>query len=196
MLSIGKILVAGLMAALVLPQTACLGGGGDGALSSGALQVQVSPSNLSVPAGGGGFLTVTTTRPVLAFLGVQGPLVLSLDQAPAGVTGSGSIAVDASSGTLSLWVDASVAPQAIQGLRVKATGGNVVAEAAFTLTIAPALAPGQLRADLVQASGGFQQGGGRVNTPVVQEPVAATPSTDGAQILVVRHGFLPAVPSN
>jgi len=139
---------------------------------------------------------VTTTRVLPHFPADQGPLALSLDQPPAGVAGSGSIAADQTTGTLSVWVDASVAPQTLQGLRVKVSGASASAVARFDLTVAPPLPPGELRADLVQASGGRQQGGTLANAPVVQEPVAATPAADAAQVQSLRHGFHPSVPSN
>lgn len=185
-----------LVTALVIPLSACLGGRGDHGTSTGSFQVQVTPAGLRIPAGGGGFVTVTTTRPLPHVLDFQGPLVLSLDQAPAGVTGSGTITADHTAGTLSLWVDASVAPGVIQGLRVRAAGGGAVAEVTFDLTVAPPLPPGQIRADGVQASGGAQQGGTLANTPLALEPVAATTATDAAQVQVVRHGFDPSVPAH
>jgi len=197
MLKDRRFVAAALVAALILPMAACSGGKRDGgSRSDGAFLVQASPAGLSIPAGGGGFVTVTTTRPLPHVLDYQGPLALSLDGAPAGVTGSGSIAADRSTGTLALQVDASVAPQVIQALRVKATGGGAVAEVTFALTIAPPLPPGQLRADLVQASGRAQQGGTLANTPVIQEPVAATPAADAAKVVAVRHGFDPSASSH
>lgn len=187
---------AGLVAGLLLPLLACFGGSRQAATANGAFLVQVSPGSLSIPAGGGGFATVTTARALPHFPNNQGPLTLALDQAPAGVTGSGTIAADHTSGSLALLVDASVAPQAYRSLRVKVSGGGQTAVATFDLTVAPPLPPGQIRADLVQASGARQQGGTYGNTPVVQEPVAATTATDAAQVQTVRHGFHPAVPSN
>jgi hypothetical protein len=156
------------------------------------VQVQVSPSSLSIPAGGGGFVTVTATRTP----GAQGPLTLSLDQPPPGLVGSGTIAGNDSTGTLALWVDPSVAPQAIPNLRVKASEGTAEAETVFALTVAPPLPLGLVRPDLVQAGGGTQQGGSLVNTPVAQEPVATTTASDPAKVVVVRHGFHPSVPYN
>lgn len=185
-------LAAALVVVLALPLAGCFGGRHDGeSRSEGSFQVQVTPAGLVIPAGGGGFVTVTAPRPLPHFLAYQGPLTLALDGAPAGVTGSGSIAADHASGTLMLSVDASVAPRTIQGLRVVARGGNAVAEVSFALTVAPPLPPGQLRADGVQASGRAQSGGTLANTPVIQEPVAATSATDAAKVVGVRHGYLP-----
>ncbi|HEX9009657.1 MAG TPA: hypothetical protein VF804_04760 [Holophagaceae bacterium] len=188
---------AALVTALALPLAGCFGGKHeDGPRSAGSFQVQATPAGLIIPAGGGGFVTVTTTRPLPHFLDYQGPLTLSLDGAPAGITGSGSITADHTSGTLALQVDAAVPPQVIQALRVKAVGGGAVAEVAFALTIAPPLPPGQIRADLVQASGRAQTGGTLANTPVIQEPVAARSATDTAQVVAVRHGFDPNAASH
>lgn len=190
-------LAAALAVVLTLPLAGCFGGKHDeGRSSTGSFQVQVTPAGLVIPAGGGGFVTVTAPRPLPHFLDYQGPLTLTLDGAPAGVTGSGSIAADHSSGTLALQVDASVAPRTIQGLRVVARGGSAVAEVTFALTVAPPLPPGQIRADLVQASGRAQTGGTLANTPVIQEPVAARSATDAAQVVAVRHGFDPTAASH
>jgi len=187
----------GLVTALVIPLVACFGdvGGGKGS-SQGADRMTVSPSHPSIPAGGGGIVTVTVSRYLSQAPRILGPLTLSLDQAPAGVTGSGSIAANLSTGTLSLLVEGSVTPRTIQGLRVKAAGGGTMAVAVFDLTVAPPLPSGQIRADLVQASGGAQRGGNLVNTPVVQEPVAATTASDAAKFEAARHGFHPSTPSN
>lgn len=188
----GGSLVAGLLLSLL----ACFGGSRQASSASGVFRAQVSPGSLSVPAGGSGQVSVTAARALPHVPSLQGPLTLTLDQAPAGVTGSGSIPADRSTGTLSLWVDPSVAPQVLQGLRVKVAAAGQATMAAFDLTIAPALPPGQLRPDLVQASGQAQQGGAYANVPVVQEPVAATPAADAAQVQTLRHGFHPSTPSN
>jgi hypothetical protein len=188
---------AGLVTGLLLPLLACLGGNRQASSpATGVYQVQVSPGRLSIPAGGGGYATVTIPRTLPHVPDTQGPLTLSLDQAPAGVTGSGSIPADRSTGMLALVVDGAVAPQALLGLRVKVSGGGRVALGTFDLLVTAPLPPGQLSADLVQASGQAQQGGTLANTPVVQEPVAAIPASDAAQVQAVRPGFHPAVPSN
>ena len=195
MLRISAFAAIGLAAALLLPLTACMGGNRESTFTTGAFQVQVNPTSLSIPAGGSGYLTVTATRPLPHALDYQGPLALSLVGAPAGVQAIGTLAPDQSSATLTLWVDGSVAPRTIPNLQVMASGGGASAEVSFALTVAPPLPPGQLRADLVQASGGLQQGGTLANTPVALEPVAATTASDAAQVEAVRHGFFPAVPS-
>ncbi|BDU70182.1 hypothetical protein GETHOR_22830 [Geothrix oryzae] len=189
-----NLLGSSLVASLVIPLLACLGGGGGSASAqrSGPVPLQMSVASLSIPAGGGGFVAVTATRPLAHYLNYQGPLTLSLDHPPAGVRGSGSIPADQSTGTLSLWVDPSVAPRTIQGLQVLATGGSTVSVATFDLTIAPPLPPGRIRSDLVQASGRVQQAGTLTNAPLVQEPVAATTATDAAKVDAVRHGFDPS----
>src|SRR5512133_427224 len=93
---------AGLVAGLLLPLLACFGGSRPAAPAGGAFVAQVSPGSLSIPAGRGGYLSVTTARNLPHAPNLQGPLTLSLDQAPAGVTGSGTIPADRSTGTLSL----------------------------------------------------------------------------------------------
>lgn len=183
---------ATLVGTLVLAMLGCFGGNGKRTSRDGHPSLMVGPSSLSIPAGGGGAVVVTTSRPLPHAIDYQGALALSLDGAPAGVTGSGTIASDRSTGTLSLWVDASVSPQTVQNLRVKATGGRLVVETGFQLTIAPPLPPGEIRADQVQAGGRAQQGGTLANTPIIQEPVAATPATTPAQVEAVRHGFDPS----
>ncbi len=185
-------LAAALVAVLALPLAGCFGGKHDEASrSAGSFQVQVTPAGLIIPAGGGGFVTVTTARPLPHFLDYQGALTLALEGAPAGVRGSGSITADHTSGTLALQVDASVAPGTIRGLRVVASGGNTLAMASFDLTVAPPLPPGQLRTDGVQASGALQTGGALANSPVALEPVAATTAADAAKVVGLRHGYLP-----
>lgn len=188
-------------AALVIPLTACLGSKGGSPSSSTAISLLgVSPSHLSIPAGGGGYIAVTVTRYLPRAVDLQGPLILALDHAPAGVRGSGSIAADRSTGTLALWVDESVTPRTIEGLCVRAAMGKAVGErgvsASFDLTIAPALPVGQISADRVQASGAPQGGGNLVNIPTAQEPVAATTASDPAHFIVVRHGVSQSTPSN
>lgn len=192
MLKDRRIAAPALVIALLLPLAGCLGGKDHGSSrTEGSFRVEVTPAGLIIPAGGGGFVTVTTARPLPHVLDYQGALTLSLEGAPAGVRGSGSISADHTSGTLALQVDASVAPGTIRGLRVLASGGGTAAQATFDLTVAPPLPPGQIRTDGVQASGRAQQGGTLANTPVIQEPVAATPAADTAQVVAVRPGFDP-----
>ena len=190
-----RFLAVGLLATLLLTLTACMGENRESTFTTGAFQVQVNPSRLSIPSGGSGYVTVSATWPLPHALDYQGPLALSLVGAPAGVQATGTLAPDQASATLTLWVDGSVAPQTIPNLQLVASGGGATAEVSFALTIAPPLPPGQLRADLVQASGGLQQGGTLANAPFALEPVAATTASDAAQVEAVRHGFFPAVPS-
>lgn len=184
-------------AVILLGLAGCSGGHREGSrIQDGAFQVQVSPASLSIPAGGGGFVTVSAARPLPHYLDYQGDLSLSLQGAPAGVRASGTLAADHTAGTLALYVDASVAPANLANLRVVASGGGWTASAPFQLAVAPALPPGQIRADGVQASGQAQAGGTLANTPVIQEPVAATSAQDSVQVLAVRHGFLPDAPTH
>lgn len=125
----------------------------------------------------------------------SGSLSLVLEGAPAGVGASGTIAPNGTSGTLSFWVDASVAPQSLPHLRVRASSGGVSGSAPFGLTIDPPLPPGQISPNGVQASGQAQTGGALANTPVIQEPVAATNASDSVQVVGVRHGYYPSATS-
>ncbi len=159
-------------------------------------QVQVSPASLSIPAGGGGFVTVSTGSPLADLLDPRSPLTLSLQGAPAGVVASGSLAPGQGTGTLALVVDASVAPQSLSGVQVVASNGRWSGSTPFQLVITSPLPPGRIGVNGVQASGMGQSGGTLSNLPVIQEPVAATVAQDPAQVVSVRHGFLPALPAN
>ena len=160
--------------------------------------IRVTPGNLSVPAGGGGFVTVMVDRYPLNpdWQVLQMPFTLTLVGAPAGILGTGTLAAGALTGTLALSVDPSVAPQTLQGLKVVASSPNLTLQASLDLTIAPPLPPGQIRVDGVQASGGLQQAGAVTNTPLALEPVVARESTDSTGVETVRHGFYPASPTD
>lgn len=164
--------------------------------------IRVTPGSLSIPAGGGGFVTVMVSRSPASpgWLTLPMSFSLTLAGAPAGIQGTGTLAAGALTGTLALSVDPSVAPQTLQGLKVVATSlnssPNLALQASLDLTIAPPLPPGQLRVDGVQASGGLQQAGSVVNTPVALEPVAVRQSTDSTGVESVRHGFYPAPPAD
>ncbi len=188
---------AGVAILLGLSLVGCLGGKKDEVpRGDGAFLVQVSPASLSIPAGGGGFLTVATARPLPHHLDYQGPLALSLQGAPAGVVASGTLSADRTTGTLAVVVDPAVPPQTLAHLKVVAAGGGLAGLADISLTIAPPLPPGLIRPDGVQASGRPQTGGTLANTPVALEPAAATTAADAAQVVAVRHGFLPDSPTH
>ena len=170
----------------------CHGGsGGTSSVPSPSFTLSVSPASLSIPAGGGGYATVTLTR----IGGFDGTVTLALDGAPPGVTGSGTIAAGAGTGQLSLLVDPTMAPQSLDALRLKGTAGSLTQMIAFRLVVAPALPPGQIRADQVQASGGIQRAGNLENAAVAQEPVGAATSKDAGGTTEVRHGFDPSTTS-
>lgn len=189
------VLGAGLSLLLALSLAGC-GGGAPGlrATTTGALQVQISPASLSVPAGTGGTLTLTASRPLAPHY--QGPLTITVEGLPAGIQAHGSVPADARTGSLSFWVDATVAPQTLANLRVVASGQGLSAATAFSMTILPPLPVGAISPDGVQASGRPQTGGAFANTPVAQEPVAATEAADSVQVVAVRHGYLPDTPSH
>lgn len=187
---------AGLVALLAVSLAGCAGGGAPGlrATTTGALQVQISPASLSVPAGTGGTVTLTAARPLAPHF--EGALTVTVEGLPAGITAHGSVPANARTGSLSFWVDASVAPQTLARLRVVATGQGVSAATAFSMTILSPLPVGAITPDGVQASGRPQTGGAFANTPVAQEPVAATEAADSVQVVGVRHGYLPDTPSH
>ena len=146
----------------------------------------VSPGALNIPAGGGGFATVTVSR-----VGSSGDWLLSLDGAPAGVVAEGSIPASAQTGLLAIRVDRSVAPQSLDGLRVKGVSGGETRAGSFRLVVAPGLPVGLIGTDLVAAGGGPQQGGTMQNTPVLQEPVRVLSAKDSTGQTELRHGYDP-----
>lgn len=157
-----------------------------------SFSLSVSPAALSIPAGGGGFVTVTVARTG----GFSDAVTLSLDGAPAGVVGSGTLAATSQTAQLALLVAREVAPQSLETLRVKGTAGALTQTGTFKLVIAAPLPPGQISADLVQASGGVQRAGTLENTGMAQEPVKAGTAKDAAGTVEVRHGFQPSGRSN
>lgn len=159
---------------------------------SSVLSLSASPPGLSIPAGGGGFATITVSR-----IGedVSGPVHLTLEGAPIGVIGDGVIAANAQTGPLAIRVAANVTPQTLDTLTVKGAVGSRTCTAVFRLVITPPLPVGQLSPDLVQASGGTQRGGAYENAAVAQEPAMATTASDSTT-QEVRHGFKPAASPN
>lgn len=171
----------------------CAGGGGGGGglpFPEQGFSIQVSPSSLSIPSGGSGSVTVTVTR---AF-GQSGPVTLVLDQPPQGITLTGSIAQDATSGTVVIGVSPDVLPQTFTGLLIQGSINGKAQTAPLTLTVIPTTA--LLTPDQVQASGGFQAGGQYANAPLMGEPVQTTTITNSAGSVRVRPGFTPPVSSD
>ena len=187
---------AGLITLLALGFAGCSGNSSSGvqATATGAVKVQVSPASLSLPAGTGSTVTLTATRHVIP--DYPGALAVTVQGLPAGVQASGTVAAGARTGSLRIWVDGTVAPQTLAHLRVVASGNGVAASTPFALTILAPLPVGAITPDGVQASGHAQTGGAFANTPVAQEPVAATQATDSVRVVGVRHGYLPDTPSN
>lgn len=187
---------AGLIFLLSLGFVGCSGNSGSGvqATATGGVQVRVSPASLSLPAGTASTVTLTAARHVIP--DYPGALTVTVQGLPAGVQASGTVAAGTRTGSLRIWVDGTVAPQTLAHLRVVASGNGVSASTPFALTILAPLPVGAITPDGVQASGRAQAGGAFANTPVAQEPVAATQATDSVQVVGVRHGFLPDTPSN
>ena len=166
-------------------------GGGNGSPATAPLPtfaLSVSPAALSIPSGGGGFAVVTIVRSG----GFSDTVTLSLDGAPAGVIGSGTVAAAAQTAQLSLFVAREVSPQTIDLLRVKGTSGNLTQTGEFKLVVAPALPVGQISPDQVQAAGKLQRGGAIENTCLTFEPVTASNAKDSSGAVEVRHGFRPS----
>lgn len=154
--------------------------------------MSVSPAAVGIPAGGGGFVTVTIARTG----GFADAVNLSLEGAPVGVLGNGTVAASAQTAQLSLLVAREVAPQSLEALRVKGSSGPLTQTGTFKLVIAAPLPPGQISADFVQASGGAQRAGPMENTGLAQEPVKAGTARDASGTVEVRHGFQPSGRTN
>jgi hypothetical protein len=148
----------------------------------------LSPVILSVPAGGGGHVPVTLTR----LGGFTGIVTLTLEGAPTGVAGSGTIAAGDQSGFLTLSIAPGVAPQALDTLAVKGQSGLAECSASLHLRIAAALPPDAIPADQVQGSGVQQHAGVVQNTAIAMEGVGTRTSRDASGTVEVRHGFNPA----
>lgn len=175
--------------ALLLPLLfGCLGTNGGGGTSTAPFLLTVSPSGLSVPAGGGGHATVMVARR----RGFSDAIALSLDGAPTGVVGSGTAETAAQTGQLSLIVASEVTPQDLADLRVKGTAGSDSCTVPFHLVITEPLPVGQTSPDQVQASGGVQSGGAFENAAVAGEPVEAVVSGNGTGTAEARPGFDPS----
>lgn len=173
---------------------ACGGGGKSSPPPPAAdFSLQLTPGNVSIPAGGSAFVTVTLSR----LNGFAAPVALTGTGFPAGVVASGTIPAGSSTLQLPVAVDPAVAVTAYSGLAIRGSSGALLHDTAFGLTVAPALPPSQLRVDGVQAAGVRQTGGTFVNVGVGQEPVPATTVKDANDTIRVRHGFDPTgTPTN
>lgn len=150
--------------------------------------LSISPSGLNIPAGGWGCAMVTAVRES----GFTEDITFSLEGAPEGVVGSGTVASNTQAGQLSLFVASGVAPQDLKDLQVKGTAGSLSRTAPFHLVVAAPLPPGMISPDQVQASGGIQKGGLLENEGVAMEPVTGDVSRNTSA--EIRHGFDPSTP--
>jgi hypothetical protein len=169
---------------------ACGGGGGGGSTPPPAaadFSLSVTPGSLQIPAGGSGFVTVTLSR----LNGFTADVALSGVNFPTGVVTGGTIPAGSTTLQLPVTVAPEVTPSAYAGLSLRGSAGALGHDAAFSLTVAQALPPSHLRADLVQAAGGRQTGGVIENHSVVRETLPASTSQDTSGSTQVRHGFLP-----
>jgi hypothetical protein len=170
---------------------ACGGGGGGGGTTpppaSADFSLQVVPGSLQVPAGGSGLITVTLSR----LNGFTSAVSISGIGFPAGVVASGTVPTGSTTLQLPVAVATGVAPSAYTGLSLRGQAGILSHDAAFSLTVAQALAPSHLRDDLVQAPGGRQTGGIIENQSVVRESLPAQTVQDTNDTIRVRHGFYP-----
>ena len=183
-------------AALVVGVLACGGGGGSAPPPPPAaadFSLQVAPGNLQIPAGGSGYITLTLSR----LNGFSSAVSIMGVGFPAGVVASGTVPTGATTLQLPVVVAPGVTPSAYAGLSLRATAGSLTHDAPFGLTVAQALAPSQLRDDLVQAAGGRSAGGAFENQAIVREALPAQTVKDANDSTRVRHGFYPSgVPAN
>ncbi|HEY3400195.1 MAG TPA: hypothetical protein VGK03_06135 [Geothrix sp.] len=179
-------------AALVAGLLACGGGGGGGTAAPPAavadFSIQVTPGSLQIPAGGSGFLTITLSR----LNGFSSAVALTGAGFPAGVVAGGTVPAGATTLQLPVAVAPGVAPSTYAGLSLRAQAATLSHDAPFGLTVAPALVPGHLRDDLVQAAGGRQTGGGFENQAIVREGFPALMAKDANDSTRIRHGFHPS----
>lgn len=181
------------LAWLLLAALSACGGGGGGSASpppaaTPTFAVQVSPGSLQIPAGGGGYVTVSVSR----LNGFTGAIALTGLGFPAGTNASGVVPDGASSLVLPIAVSGTVAPATFPNLQIEGRSGSLVQTAPFALTVSAHLAPAQLSEDAIQASGGRQGAGAVSNVAVVQEPLRAIPAANPSGTVQVRHGFLPS----
>lgn len=178
-------------AALVAGALACGGGGGGNTPAPPAaadFSLQVTPGSLQIPAGGSGFVTLTLSR----LNGFSSAVTITGVGLPVGVVVGGIVPVGATTLQLPVAVATGVPPSAYAGLSLRAQAGTLSHDTPFQLTVAQALAPGQLRDDSVQAAGGRQTGGTFENQAIVREGFSALTVKDANDSTRVRHGFYPS----
>jgi alpha-tubulin suppressor-like RCC1 family protein len=143
---ISPLMALTLLLVVALPLVSCSdGGGGNGGVTgptpTPAIAIALGASTLSVTPGNDNTLTVNVTRSG----GFTGVVNLTLEGAPAGVTGTFSpaaVPADASSSTLTISASGSAAPGS-HGLSVRATGSGVTAQTAslsLTVEVPPSIA--------------------------------------------------------
>ena len=177
------------------PQLARQASGGGGGASSQApptpvadFSLQVSPANVQIPAGGSAYVTVTLSR----LNGMSSSVTLTGVGLPAGIVTGGTIPIDASTLQLPIAVDPGVSATAYAGTALRGQVGSLTHDAAFGLTVAPALPASHLRVDLVEAAGGRQTGGTLENHGVARELTPSQLVKDANDATRVRQGFTPA----
>lgn len=179
--SLGRILPIVLVAVLLVA-LGCHGGGSGSSSGTAAPPVAqpgftlaVTPPTLSLASGANASVTVAITR----FGGFAEAVTLGLENPPAGVVASGSIAAGAASGLLQVGVQAGLPPQSFPALAVTGKAGSLSFSVPFTLTVASGSSV--LPVDRVQGSGVPQHSGNGAieNQPVAGEAVRAVASTAG-----------------
>ena len=172
---------------MLLALAAC-GGGHKSSPPTADFSLVVSPSNLSVPSGGGGYVTVTANR----LAGFTGPITVSLMGAPAGVFASGTIPTGATTLNFPIEVAPGIATQNLSSLSIDGVSGTLDHQVAFALTVAAALPPDNLSSDSVQAAGGRQTSAAVDNQAFLGGPVRTMTVKDTASTTQVRPGFTPS----
>lgn len=147
--------------------------------------VGTSTPNLSIPSGGNASLTLSFSR----LNGFSEAVEVALEGAPAGVTGTGTLAPQESTLRLNLLVAPGTSPQPLPRLVLKATSSHISHALPLSLTITAALPPGSLPPGQAQASGGIQRVGTLENAPVVMEPTQSRTSQDATGTIQNRNGF-------
>jgi hypothetical protein len=124
--------------------------------------------------------------------GVTSAVTLTGTDFPTGLAAAGSIPAGASSLQLPIAIAPGVNATSYSGLIIRGQAGSLVHDAAFALTVAPALPASHLRADLVQAAGGRQANGTIENHAVAGEGLPAQLVKDANDSTRVRQAFLPS----
>ena len=145
----------------------------------------MTPPALNLASGANAAVTVVITR----YGGFADAVALGLENPPAGVVASGSIAAGAASGQLQVGVQAGLPPQSFPSLAVTGKAGSLSFSVPFTLTVSSGSSV--LPVDRVQGSGAPQHSsnGAIENQPVAGEAVRAVSSTSGQTENRSGYGF-------